>query len=297
MKSSFTLLLIIALNISAFSQVAHNRNADTFAEWTDVISYYQKANSLNDTEASHFSYAGTFGYMLLAEYGGTIRAIEKTDLEYFNKLLSSFFGQDAEGLFKHEVLLNTPEGPIYLPIQESLITYWKQELKEGDQMAVRIRAYGALKKGKDTKWFFGINSYGADEYEYLWETALESLNQGRKENGLNCIYKLMELDPTDGRNHAVIAYNYYSEGFPDNRELMLKSDSVFEISQKLSPDHGYHYYQRALVKIRLEEYKAAWSNIEMARKLGVPKEEFYEPIMQELEEALPYKQYLSDKKK
>lgn len=81
MKSSFTLLLILALNSSVLSQVAHNRNADTFAEWTDVISYYQTANSLNDTEASHFSYAGTFGYMLLAEYGGTIRAIEKTDLE------------------------------------------------------------------------------------------------------------------------------------------------------------------------------------------------------------------------
>lgn len=242
-------IFFILSSFSSFAQGLHNRNSDTLIEWEDLFSYYNKANDKNTSNINYLSYSGTFGYMLLAEFGGEIRQIHKDDQDYFQRLLSPLYGgRDVSGLFKNEVLLNTPIGPIYLPIQESLIGYWKEELKKGDQMAIRIRAYGAIKKTEGIKWLFGINSYGSNEYEFLWQSALDSFNDGRNGNGLNCLYKLMELDPKDGRNYATLGYHYYSEGFPDKASLLLKADSLYEISQRLTPDYAYQYYQRGLEK-------------------------------------------------
>lgn len=43
--------------------------------------------------------------------------------------------------------------------------------------------------------------------------------------------------------------------------------------------------------------KEAWKNIDLAKKLGVPEEDFYQPIMQELEKALPYEEYKKENNK
>ena len=114
-------------------------------------------------------------------------------------------------------------------------------------------------------------------------------------NGLNCINKLIECNPEDGRNYAMLGFYYYDKGFPDQIALLRQSDSLYEISQRLTPDYGYQYYQRALVKFRLKEFREAWDNIEMARALNVQENQFYQPFMDELEAAFPYKLYLESK--
>ena len=76
----------------------------------------------------------------------------------------------------------------------------------------------------------------------------------------------MTLDPKDGRNYSMYGYYFYDKGYPENKELLLKADSLYTIAEKLSPNYSYGYYQKALAKFQLGEYAEAWRAIDKAKR-------------------------------
>jgi hypothetical protein len=274
------------------NQSLHNSDKNTLVEMSEVLSYHKSINEKSSDGKGYHFYGGVHGYMLLVKSGAKFRDIEPTKLDFLNNTFKSMGIYDrAKELFSKEVLIKTDAGEFWLPIQSNLLGYWTDELKQDSYALIYIRSYGAIPNNSDYTWLFCINSFSSNYYDDLWEEALNSFRSNNENNGVNCLYRMIELDPKDGRNLAMLGYHYYETGFPDNKPLLLKADSLYSISQKLTPDYGYQYYQRALVKYRLNEFSEAWKNIEKARKLNVPKEQFYQPFMEELEKAFPYSKY------
>lgn len=292
-------VLFIALgagNVFGQSVPVHDSYKNTLIEFSEVIAFYEKMNSQNEIKNSYFHYNGATAYATIVQSAGKRRSLAKDKADFFDAIFTSMgIADNAKGLFTDEVLIDTKAGQFWLPIQKSLIGYWEDEVKKGDFVLINIRSYGAISAEKGYSWLFGINAFSANYYDDLWDLAIAEFDKGNEANGLNCVYKMMELSPKDGRNYSMLGYFYYEKGFPDDRPYLLKADSLYDIGQKYTPDYAYQYYQRALVKIRLKEYFSAWENIDMARKLGVPKNQFYQPIMKQLEEALPYETYSSQK--
>ena len=230
--------------------------------------------------------------MLLIKNTGRFRKIPSKKFIWLEGVFKSFrFQHKVEDLFKNEVLIETESGNYWLPIQNSLESFWHEELKISDYALIYIRAYGSTYEKTSDKWLFTINSFNSNYYDGLWEEALNSFNEKDSFNGLNCVNKLIELDPKDGRNFSMLGFYYYDKGYPSNIELLKKADSLYTKAIELSPNYSYVYYQKALVKMQLAEYSKAWDNIELARNLG--EENIKKNKLVELENKLPYEKYLA----
>lgn len=294
MKKIFYLFLFLTF-VSSFGQKSiHNRKTNTLVEFSTIKNYFDELEALNNQKSDINLNAKTPGYLLLVKNTGEFRNIPSEKYKWLESIFKSFgFKHKVEDLFENEILIETESGSYWLPIQKSLENFWREELKISDSALIYIRAYGSTNESNSDKWLFTINSFNSDYYDGLWEEALNSFNDNDSTNGINCVKKLIDLDPKDGRNFSMLGFYYYDKGFPSNTKLLKKADSLYATSIELSPDYSYVYYQKALVKMQLTEYSKAWDNIEIARKLGEVNIE--KKILEELENKLSYSKYLKTK--
>lgn len=291
MKKTFIILCVFFVGIATAQENIHNKNKNTLVELSEITEYYNKVNSSQEIKTDINTYAGAYGYLTLIESLESIRKINSNKLMWLSSILKSLgVSENAKEIFESEVLLISNGEKYWLPIQNELLDYWKNEMKLKNKALIYIRAFGSTKGIEENKWLFTVNSFNSDFYNGLWEEALVSFNQKNEKNGLRCINKLIKLNPKDGRNFSMYGYYYFDKGYPDNVKLLRKSDSLYSIATKLSPNYGYVYYQKALTKLQLGEYSKAWDNIEKARSLGETR--IKKIILERLENKLPYAEYL-----
>ena len=294
MKNLFLTLTILTSSYFFGQAEIHNRKPNTFVEFSTIINYFEKLNKGDKLKSDFSLNALTPGYLLLVKNTEKIRKIPTSKFIWLEGSFKSFgFKHKAEELFRNEVLVKTDAGDFWLPIQKSLEIFWKDELKEDDCALIYIRAYGSIKGKKSEKWIFTINSFNSNFYDGLWEQTLDSFNANDSFNGLNCLNKLIELNPNDGRNYSVLGFYFYDKGYPDNQKLLKKADSIYDKAIELTPNYSYVYYQKALVKMQLKEYKNAWKNIDIAKKMGEINIE--QEKVTELENIFPHSEYLKTK--
>jgi len=297
MQKHLIILSILVTPLLLFGQTEniHNTYKSTFAELSDITAFYSNS-PVTDAKSEVNMFASTNGYLLLIESGVKTRRIKKEKLKWLGSIFASLkIGYQPKDLFTHEVLVKGADKEYWFPIQKNLIEYWMNEMKEGQKALINIRVFGSLNIEEEEKWLFTINSFNAGFYDGLWEEAMTSFGSGNSPNALRCLNKMIELNPKDGRNHAMYGFYYYQQGYPDNVSLLQKADSLYDIGLKYSPDYGYGYYQRALTQIQLREYMAAWDDIEKARSLKVKGIESF--IIERLENKLSYSDYLVKKKR
>ncbi|MEY8022135.1 hypothetical protein AB8P51_14955 [Muriicola sp. SD30] len=292
-KTNALILFLISFNLLG-QQNIHNQNPNTLVEFSTVKNHFEELENLNNKKSDVIVNSATPGYLLLVKNTGEFRNIPPEKIKKLQGIFKSFdFKFKVEDLFENEALIKTEDGEYWFPIQKSLEAFWKEELTTSDCALIYIRAYGSTNDKESNKWLFTINSFNANFYDGLWEEALNSFNSNEPSNGLNCLYKLIELEPEDGRNYSMLGYYYYDQGFPSKIELLKKADSLYSKAIELSPQYSYVYYQKALAKLQLSEYVEAWYNIDLARKLG--EENIENKKLIELENKLSYKEYLKTK--
>jgi len=275
----------------------HNKIPNTLVDFPEIIDYYSKIDSKDrtNTDITVNNYTNTFGYLSLVTGTQNSRKIAQKKLHWLDLLFKSIkVNYKASDLFENEVLIKTKDKKYWLPIQKELYTFWEKEIEKDTKTLIRIRAFGSLNDIEENKWLFTINSFNTNYYDGLWEEALESFNNSDKENGFRCVQKLIKLNPKDGRNYAMLGFYYYDKGYPNNEILLWKADSLYSISEKLSPKYSYGYYQKALVKFQLCHYMEAWEAIDKARSLGEQNVEDF--IIERFEKKFPYSKYLKNKK-
>ncbi|WP_375560089.1 tetratricopeptide repeat protein [Bernardetia sp. OM2101] len=272
----------------------HNRASNTLVEFNEIIDFYNNENKKGGQDSDVNTYASTFGYLSLIEGNGEIRQISDTKLNWLNSIFKSLsIPQKASDLFQEEVLIESNNKKYWLPLQKGLVGYWREEVKPNTKILIYLRTFGSIKDLDENKWLFTINSFTTNYYDVLWEEVLNSFDTNDSTNALNCIDKLIELNPKDGRNFSMLGFYYYDKAYPSNTELLKKADLCYSKAIELTPNDSYVYYQRALVKMQLSEYFKAWDNIEIARKLG--EENIEENKLAELENKLAYTEYLKSK--
>ncbi|WP_339607749.1 hypothetical protein [uncultured Roseivirga sp.] len=297
MKTYISLLLLLIVSSLSFGQedAYHNKRPNTLLDFKVITDYYESVNKQNGSKSEVNTYASTNGYLILIESGEKSRKIADEKLNWLNLIFKSInIPQKASDLFEHEVLINTDNGKYWLPIQKQLFGFWEEEMKLNKKALIYIRTFGSLKGEEENKFLFTINSFSGNFYDGLWEEAIKSYDVKDDINANSIVKKLIELDPKDGRNYAMYGFHYYDKGYPDNRPLLQKADSLFSIAEKLSPDYSYGHYQWALVKFQLGEYVKAWEALDKARSLGETNIEGY--ILERFEGKLPYAEYLKGKK-
>ncbi len=297
MKTYISLFLLLIVSNLSFSQesIFHNKRPNTLLDFKVITDYYEIVNNQDGSDSGVNIYASTNGYLVLIESGEKTRKIADEKLSWLNMIFKSVnITQKASDLFEHEVLINTDDGKYWLPIQKQLYGFWEKVMKLNKQALIFIRTFGSTDDEKENRFLFTINSFSGNFYDGLWEEAIKSYDVKDDVNANNIVKKLMELDPKDGRNYAMYGYHYYDKGYPYNRPLLQKADSLFSIAEKLSPDYSYGHYQRSLVKFQLGEYVKAWEALDKARSLGETNIEGY--ILERFEAKLPYAEYLKVKK-
>jgi len=293
-KLIFLILNVFYSSILLSQNSIHNKSSNTLIEFSEIINHYNKVNNQTKEDIDVNTYSSTFGYLSLVTGSENTRKISQKKINWLDLIFKSIkIKYKASELFKNEVLIKTKGKKYWLPIQNELFDYWKKEIKKDTKTLIRIRSFGSLKADDENKWLFTINSFNTNYYDGLWEEALESFNNNDKENGLRCAKKLIEIDSNDGRNYSMLGYYYYDKGYPNNEILLRKADSLYSLSEKLSPKYSYGYYQKALVKFQLCEYIEAWEAIDKARSLGEKRIEDF--ILDRFEEKFPYSKYLKNK--
>jgi tetratricopeptide (TPR) repeat protein len=304
MRYFFSIIVYFIFFINAhriFSQDLnnlHNKKANTLVQFSEIERFYELLNQSKSSTKNNnviHTYSITYGYMVLVESLGQTRKISDGKLEILDLIFKSFeLSENIKDVFEYEVLVKTDTNLFWIPIQNTLYSFWLDEMTLRAKGLIYIRAFGSTRDSPENKWLFTINSFNSNFYDGLWEEALKSFKQKDESNGLRCVKKLIELEPKDGRNYYMYGFYFYKKGYPKKLELLKKSDSLYKIAEELSPSYGYGHYQKALTKIQLGQYIKAWDAIEKAKSLGETRIESF--FIDELESKLSYKDYIKSKK-
>jgi len=295
------LCMFLLLPVMVFCQydTFHNSDNNTFVNISEILTEFKDLGTFKSESNMTIDYnftLHTYGYLLLVNYLGEVRDIEdwkKEALFYAFKAIG--YGEEAKKMFNHEVHVQADHGDYWIPVQDQLLDYWKDELRSNDLVLIYVRIHGAINTKENDKWLFVINAFNSNIPDGLWNEALTHFGKGNDVIGLRCVHKLIELYPEDGRNYAMLAYYYaYTGNNSKDGDLMKiyfdKSDSLFIISMNLSPDYSYQYVQRAWLCFNRGDYCDAWIMIEKARKLkdkGIETD-----FIKDLKRKLSYDDYI-----
>jgi hypothetical protein len=263
-------LFITICQGNAQNKLIHNTDKNNLVNFSEVLGYINRFNETPLPQGKVFTITSiNYGYLLLVKSLKGCREISAEKKEFLNYAFKAIgVYEKAKDLFHNEVLVETDAGKFWFPIQDELLKYWLEELKEGDLTLIYIRFYGAINNTAD-KWIFTINSFNSDYYDGLWEEALDNFNKEKDTIGLRCVKKLISLDPSDGRNYAILAWYYTTTGEKmNNSSLFIKADSLFSIAEKLTPQYSFQYFQRAILKSYLGDYFKSWFYIDKAKSLN-----------------------------
>jgi hypothetical protein len=237
-----------------------------------------------------------YGYLLVVNSLGEYRDISIEKKEFLNYVFKTIgVYEKAKDLFNKEVLVKTDIGKSWFPIQNELFGYWVKELKERDTALIYIRVYGSMGEIPEDKWIFAINAFNSNYYDGLWEEAMKNFNDGKDTIGLRCLYKMISINPNDGRNYAMLGYHYtiLAKNNSYDSKILIKADSLFSIAEKMTPDYSYQYFQRAILKFYMKEYLLSWTYIEKARLFK--EKNIEQNFVDDLESKLSYKEFLKTK--
>lgn len=278
------------------SNPIHNTDKNNLVEFSEVLKYISIFNHNSYPQKKVFTIPSrNNGYLLLVKSLEECREIpseKKEFLDYTFKTLGVF--EKAKDIFNNEVLVETDTGNFWFPIQDELLKFWTKELKKGDLALIYTRYYGSISNPEDS-WIITINSFNAGYYDGLWEEALDCFDKGKDTIGLRCVKKMISLDPTDGRNYAMLAMYYTQKGKNlNNSSLFVKADSLFAIAENLTPQYSYQYFQRAILKFYMGDYYKSWNYVEKAESLNDEHIESW--FLDDLEAKYPYKEFIKTKK-
>lgn len=282
---------------NAQDSLIHNTDKSTLVNFSEALEYLHEFGETRPEGKVYNITLNNFGYLLIVKSLGEYRYISVEKKEFLDYVFKTIGVYDkAKDLFNNEVLVETDAGNYWFPIQDELLGYWHDELKEGDLTLIYIRFYGSMSENSDDKWIFTINGFNSSYYDGLWEEALNNFNNKKDTIGLRCVKKLISLDPDDGRNYAMLGFYYTLTGEQNSNDqsVFTKADSLFSIAEKLTPGYSYQYFQRAILKFYMNDYIQSWSYIEKARSMNeVGIEQFF---IDDLESKFPYKDFLQTKK-
>ncbi len=267
---SFAVILSFC-QVNAQTSVIHNTDKNNLVNFSEALNYLKGFNANSLPGKVYTLGMKNYGYLLLVRSLEESREIQGEKKEFLRyAFISMGFQSKAIDIFNKEVLVETDAGKFWFPIQDELFSYWIKELKKGDLVLVYIRFYGTIKNKLDNDWIFTINGFNSNYYDGLWEEALNNFNNGKDTLGVRCVKKLISLNPSDGRNYAMLGYYYTRTGEKNinDHKSYIEADSLFSISEKLTPEYSYQYFQRAILKFYLGDYFHSWTYIEKAKSLN-----------------------------
>lgn len=299
MKLAIAILVIFITVCPGNSQnnLIHNTDKNTLVNFSEALEFLQDFGETKPGGKFYNITLKNYGYLLIVKSLGECRDISverKEILDYYFKTIGTY--DQAKNLFNDEVLVKTDAGNYWFPIQDGLLGYWLEELKNGDLTLIYIRFYGSTSGASEDKLVFTINGFNSGYYDGLWEEALNNFNNGNDTIGLRCVKKLISLNPNDGRNYAMLGFHYTLIGEQDSNDqgAFVQADSLFSIAEKLTPEYSYQYFQRAILKFDMHDYIQSWMYIEKARSMNEKGIEQY--FIDDLELKLPYEEFKKTKK-
>lgn len=279
----------------------HNSNPNTYCTIDKILSEFKDVGEVGivtqpDGSAEEVLSNITFdnyGYFNVAKYLGEYRNIDSMKLNLLNGIFKSIGANGLIDKYKIEVFLNIDGLNFWFPLQDTLVNFWKEEIKKDDNVIVYFRIFGAINRPPESKWLFCIHRFDSSTTDGLWNEAMEKFNEGDLIMGEEIIKKSIKINPEDGRNYSVLAFNYANEGKKlkdkERDSLFNLSESYFTKSTSYSPEYSYQYFQWAILKFFKSEYDKAWELIDKAKSL---KEENIDiNLINDLEAIYPYEKY------
>jgi hypothetical protein len=288
---------IFSFQVNAQTSLIHNTDNNNLVNFSEALNFLDNIQAKSLPGRVYTLSMRNFGYLLVVKSLVECRKIPAEKIDFLSYAFKSMHIQyNPSDIFKEEVLVETDAGKFWFPIQDELFGYWIKELKKDDLALIYIRFYGIINYESDNDLIFTINSFNANYYDGLWEEALNTLNIGKDTIGVRCIKKLISLNPSDGRNYAMLGYYFTNIGRKNmnDHSLYLKADSLFTISEKLTPEYSYQYFQRAILKFNLGDYASSWTDIEKAKALK--DEHIEQSFLKDLESKYPYAKFINLKK-
>jgi tetratricopeptide (TPR) repeat protein len=286
--------VIFSIQMNAQTSLIHNTDKNNLVNFSEALDYLKDFNSNSLPGKVYTLGMKNYGYLLVVKSLEECRKIPAEKKEFLSYAFKTMgFQNNAADIFKDEVLVETDNGKFWFPIQDELFGYWTKELKKGDLVLIYIRFYGIIKDISGNDLIFTINSFNSNYYDGLWEEALNTFSNEKDTIGVRCVKKLISLNPNDGRNYAMLGYYYTTIGKRNmnDKKSYAKADSLFTISEKLTPEYSYQYFQRAILKFNLGDYFQSWKYVEKAKSLN--DKHIEQSFLQDLESKYPYEKFIN----
>lgn len=93
------------------------------------------------------------------QYSGIFRPLGASREALLWAFRTSMNQEQYAALFKHELLVREGETEFWIPVQEPLIPYFKDELAEGQLITVYVRLLGAVQVNQNLDFVFLLNDF------------------------------------------------------------------------------------------------------------------------------------------
>jgi len=149
----------MSLLVSAFA------TCRVFASWESYVprtlaSVIEAHPKTLPAESQYVFTANNFPSRVRIIYEGQVRPIEAGRLEFISQYLGKVRGHpEWVPYYVNEVLCREGEARYWLPIQEPVLQYFKDEVKEGASVDLFVTWIGARSDGEEVDWLFTINEF------------------------------------------------------------------------------------------------------------------------------------------
>ena len=106
--------------------------------------------------------ASNFPTRATVVYQGNVQSIPGSRLEFLKEYFEKVRQRpEWVGMYSEEVLCREGEVDYWLPIQSSVLTYFKDEVAAGASVELFVTWIGARRTGEQVEWIFTINEFEA----------------------------------------------------------------------------------------------------------------------------------------
>jgi hypothetical protein len=125
-----------------------------------LLSVIEANSSLVSPDAARAFSADDFPTRAAVIFRGQIRPIPESRLAFMREYFGTFRHLPEQvRLFSHEVLCREGDTEYWLPIQSSVLTYFKRQVARGDSVDVFATWLGARRDGDRLDWVFTVNEF------------------------------------------------------------------------------------------------------------------------------------------
>jgi hypothetical protein len=156
MKHVRTMLILVMIPLMFAGQAKADWSRYKPGKMADIIEAHKET-----AKGLKFLFtAKTFPTLASVTYLGKIRDIPEQKMAFLDKYLTKTLGKpEWAKFFKREIQVREGKQVYWLPIQESLLSFFPKEVKTGDVVSLYVIWTGGVRIDKKMVWVFLVNEF------------------------------------------------------------------------------------------------------------------------------------------